>query len=173
MFKLSLFLSLLLPATHALANSPEAAPPPLEFGIDRPGMDYRSFNIAANPRLCQQACNTDHRCRAYTYVRPGVQGFSARCWLKHGVPAPVRNMNCSSGRAPRIEVGVDRPGMDFANFNLAVADPNLCRAACYRDVRCRAWTYVRPGVQGPTARCWLKHGIPFAGRSACCSSGIR
>lgn len=160
-------------APMAMAESPEAAPP-LEYGYDRPGMDYRNFNLGSpNPLLCRQACNGDARCKAYTYVRPGVQGPFARCWLKYGVPAAIPRSWCVSGRAPVPELGVDRPGMDFANFNLSAANPNLCRAACYNNWRCRAWTYVRPGVQGPFARCWLKHGIPLPARSFCCSSGIK
>ena len=160
------------PAAHSTEN-PTAAPP-LEYGWDRPGMDYRSFNLGSpSPLLCQQACNTDARCRAFTYVRPGIQGPLARCWLKHSVPARVWRGWSTSGLAPLPEVGVDRPGMDFLNFNLGLPDPNLCRAACYRNWRCRAWTFVRPGIQGPFARCWLKHSVPMATRSFCCSSGVR
>lgn len=171
MFKILLAIGLLA-SPMAMANDLAAAPP-LEYRIDRPGMDYRSFNIPASPLLCQRACNSDARCRAFTYVRPGIQGPTARCWLKHGVPPAVFRMWAVSGRAPIPEFGVDRPGSDFMNFNLPAADANLCRAACYRNWRCRAWTYVRPGVQGPTARCWLKHSVPLPARSFCCSSGVK
>ena len=168
MHKILMILSLLLSGPVVFAA------PPVEYGVDRPGMDYTSFNLArANPLACQTSCNIDYRCKAWTYVRPGVQGPTARCWLKHAVPAPVRSTCCSSGRAPQVEYGVDRPGMDFQNFNLSAPNPDLCRASCFRNGACRAWTYVRPGVQGPTARCWLKYGIPTAARSACCSSGLK
>src|SRR5262245_57609929 len=78
----------------ALAVSPQFAAESfaqgMEFGIDRPGLDYRSFDLPANdPALCQNACFGEAQCRAFTFVRPGVQGPSARCWLKNQVPNPV------------------------------------------------------------------------------------
>jgi hypothetical protein len=65
-------------------------------GIDRPGRDYRNFPVSSSDE-CQTACNAEGKCRAWTYVKPGVQGASARCWLKHSVPGPVRNTCCTSG----------------------------------------------------------------------------
>jgi hypothetical protein len=34
-----------------------------------------------------------------------------------------------------------------------------CEAACAEDNICSSWTYVRPGVQGPQGRCWLKNVV--------------
>ena len=63
----------------------------LETNTDRPGMDYSNFDLAsANPSLCEQACNSDPDCRAFTYVKPGFQGANARCWLKNGIPTATR-----------------------------------------------------------------------------------
>ena len=50
-----------------------------------------------------------------------------------------------------VGAGVDMPGGDYSNFDLASADPNLCQSACAGDQVCAAWTYVKPGVQGPKA----------------------
>ena len=70
----------------------------LEMNTDRPGMDYNSFDLAAaNPTLCEQACNADPNCRAFTYVKPGVQGANARCWLKNDIPAATPSDCCVSG----------------------------------------------------------------------------
>ena len=70
----------------------------LEYDTDRPGMDYNSFDLSsANPSLCEQACNADPNCRAFTYVKPGVQGTNARCWLKNGIPAAQPATCCDSG----------------------------------------------------------------------------
>jgi hypothetical protein len=128
---------------------------------------------------------------AFTYVNPGVQGPNARCWLKHAVPRSIPNACCTSGvKGPHwhgaaappppppvpiggYELNVDRPGWDIANFDLSQANPDLCRDACLRDGRCRAFTYVNPGVQGPSARCWLKGGVPNATPNNCCVSGVR
>lgn len=69
-----------------------------EENIDRPGMDYRNFDLASpDARLCQRECAAMRDCVAWTYVRPGVQGPRARCWLKSGAPAQVRNTNTISG----------------------------------------------------------------------------
>lgn len=72
-----------------------------------------------------------------------------------------------------MEEGVNLPGMDYRNFELPSADPDLCRRACVSEDRCRSYTYVKPGEQGPKARCWLKYGIPQPERNACCISGTR
>jgi len=48
-----------------------------------------------------------------------------------------------------------------------------CQQACNADVRCQAYTYVRAGVQGPQARCWLKSAVPPGRPDNCCVSGIK
>lgn len=60
----------------------------------------------------------------------------------------------------RIEPDVDRPGRDYLHFTLNTADPQRCLSRCTADSRCRAWTYVEPGVQSSKAVCWLKSSIP-------------
>jgi len=70
----------------------------IEYGVDRPGRDYRSFNLSTpNPALCKNQCAAEGQCVAWTYVNPGVQGAQARCWLKSSVPPPVQNNCCASG----------------------------------------------------------------------------
>jgi PAN domain len=69
-----------------------------EFGRDRAGSDYTSFvNPTAAASICQESCINDNRCNAYTYVRPGVQGASAICYLKTVAPASTPNSCCVSG----------------------------------------------------------------------------
>jgi len=71
-----------------------------------------------------------------------------------------------------FEPNIDRPGRDYANA--PSAGPKECSFTCQADGnRCRAWTYVRPGIQGPTGRCWLKDAFPVASRNGCCTSGVR
>ncbi len=43
----------------------------LEPDTDRPGADYKSFHTREGPRVCQEACADDPRCKAYTYIKPG------------------------------------------------------------------------------------------------------
>ena len=73
----------------------------------------------------------------------------------------------------QLEQNVDRPGSDFQNFALPAADPSLCERACRDSGACRAFTYVRPGGQGPNARCSLKNSVPQAVQNGCCISGVR
>jgi len=93
---------------EALTKTVVAPPPPpapefailegMEDGIDRPGSDYRSFDLAApDPALCQATCRDEQQCVAWTFVKPGVQGESARCWLKNPQPVQVANECCISG----------------------------------------------------------------------------
>jgi len=71
-----------------------------------------------------------------------------------------------------MERNINRPGQDFKNFELDIPDPKRCRQACMNEQRCVAWTYVNPGVQGPKAKCWLKHTVPAPRFEICCSSGV-
>lgn len=71
-----------------------------------------------------------------------------------------------------VELETDRRGRDYRGFTQAAPDIYACQAACAADPVCRAWTLVRPGLQGPAARCWLKFGIPQAARDTCCTSGV-
>ncbi len=69
-----------------------------EPNVDRPGSDYRDFDLRApDPQICGQACLGDKSCVAWTFVREGVQGPSPRCWLKNAVPAPQPSDCCTSG----------------------------------------------------------------------------
>jgi 1-phosphatidylinositol phosphodiesterase len=200
----------------------------LEVNVDRPGSDYRSFDLGTpSPEQCRDTCMVEPQCLAFTYVNPGVQGPSARCWLKNAAPAAQPNGCCISGvksappstaetyapppaqeappppppaapppptawratppppppaptlraeppREPHgMEVNIDRPGSDFANFDLPQARPHLCKEACMRDARCAAFTYVNPNVQGPNARCWLKNAVPNPVTNTCCMSGVK
>lgn len=78
-----------------------------------------------------------------------------------------------SAFAQTREFGYDRPGMDYTSFNLGSPRVVLCEWRCINDARCKAWTYVRPRIQGPTARCWLKYAVPPLVKNDCCDSGTK
>jgi hypothetical protein len=67
-------------------------------------------------------------------------------------------------------VDTDIPGSNIANFNADTA--NQCDDACRRDPGCLAWTWVRPGSQGPNGVCWLKNDTPTRRQDPCCISGV-
>lgn len=75
---------------------------------------------------------------------------------------------------PRFDMSdTDRPGNNYRNFDLPHPDPDLCLEACQKESRCKAFTYVKPGVQGRSARCWLKDSVPPEKPSDCCISGVK
>jgi hypothetical protein len=83
-----------------------------------------------------------------------------------GLPAEA----ATGGLGGNFEPGVDRPGSDYTSFDIGNS-AGRCQSACLKDARCRAWTFVKPGIQGPSARCWLKSAVPAAVKNACCTSG--
>jgi PAN domain-containing protein len=126
----------------------------LEQDTDRPGADYRRFDVATeDARICRDACAKEHTCAAYTLVRANVHGPSAYCTLKSHAPAPQRNNpKCVSGVKQEwpmspLETDTDRPGLDLSGQDSG--SPEACRAACAREAGCKAFTFVKPGVQGP------------------------
>jgi hypothetical protein len=80
-------------------------------------------------------------------------------------PAPVA--------AAGMEPDTDRMGADMYGFALVAADPAMCQTACNVNAQCMAWTYLKPGLRGPQAQCFLKNGVPAPTRNNCCVSGTR
>src|SRR5688572_3351373 len=70
-----------------------------EPGFDRPGAAYETFEQTSDfqsPVLCRDACESQPRCKSFTWVKPGVEGPKSFCRLKDDVPAPVENACCTS-----------------------------------------------------------------------------
>ena len=80
-------------------GAPPPRPPPdgkPEYSTNRPGADYRVFEIEKS-RRCQDECALDARCVAATHVRPNPPGQPKEmCHLKTAVPAPVRDFCCTT-----------------------------------------------------------------------------
>jgi hypothetical protein len=74
---------------------------------------------------------------------------------------------------PQLEQNTDRPGSDYSFFDVSNGGPMVCFNACMADGNCQAFTLVRPSVQAPEARCFLKHSVSPAVANACCVSGVR
>jgi hypothetical protein len=75
------------------------------------------------------------------------------------------------GRALGFETDTNRFGSDYRSLD--APDAQKCQAACAGEAQCKAWTWVKPGVQGPSAKCWLKNAVPVASKSNCCVSGVK
>lgn len=74
----------------------------------------------------------------------------------------------------RVQGATDMPGSDYKAFWMTQDRWELCEAACRSEAACQSFTYVRAGLQGPQARCWLKNAVPRAhSNQACCVSGVK
>ena len=151
-----------------------------EVGIDRPGGDILRTEMApltgggfgSLGDNCRLSCTRNGNCKAWTLVKAGVQGPKAVCYLKNVIPNKVANGCCTSGVPLKaFEVNVDRPGSDYNVVDIG-NDANLCKAACQADAKCVSWTWVKPGVQTPSARCYFKSREADAFTNTCCTSGI-
>ncbi len=79
----------------------------------------------------------------------------------------------TQGLYGEMEENSNRLGGDYSSFDLDGADPQLCQTACEKDAKCRAFTYVKPGWQGPAAKCWLKDvAVPIQVHE-CCTAGAK
>lgn len=87
----------------------------------------------------------------------------------------VPTASATQGLWGDLELDANRLGGDYQVVELPAADPELCRAACDDDAKCKAFTYVKPGLQGKTARCWLKGPVvpPARLNEGCCVSGVK
>ena len=160
-----------------------ALPAQAQSGYDRLGGDYLNFQIRnGDPAICAARCERDARCRAWSFSYPRTANAVATCWLKNKVPPRVEDKCCVSGvrgagvvepRKGPVEFSIDRFGGDYRNFDTA-SDPSgdACKAACEGENKCRAWTYVRPGYIGPSARCYLKDKLKPPRHKPCCISGV-
>ncbi len=92
----SLFVAVVgIPALLGLAHADQ-----VDSGINRPGGDYKNFEMEpsiAGYAPCESACTNATACKAWTFVQSGVQGPKAHCWLKNTIPPAVRDGCCVSG----------------------------------------------------------------------------
>ena len=102
----------------------------------------------------------------------GIQGRSGNFVDAIGLICAAKPAAFTAGPPKVVEPGIDRPGGDYQNFDLANASPDKCRTSCQMNGKCLAYTYVKPGVQGVKARCWLKTSIPAARPNDCCVSEV-
>lgn len=90
-----------------------------------------------------------------------------------GGPTPPPPPTPPSASQVTLEPNTDRMGSDYRRFELNTPDPQACRQACQQDPNCRAFTYVRPGLQAANAVCYLKNAVPGTRADSCCVSGVR
>lgn len=75
-----------------------------ELATDRPGNDLRAFELTAPlPDQCEQACNEDPQCLAWTFAWPGKRAGRAHCSLKSAASEKKADNCCISGLRTELE----------------------------------------------------------------------
>jgi hypothetical protein len=68
----------------------------MDYNYDRPGMDYKDYEITLAGDLpeaiCSSECSADEFCKAYAFVKS-----SSHCWLKNGIPDQMPLVGVISG----------------------------------------------------------------------------
>jgi hypothetical protein len=84
-------------------------------------------------------------------------------WPAWGQPADAESI--------ATEPDTNRPGNDIRME--AAGDFLACRTQCDGEPRCRAWTFVPPGVEGEPGQCWVKEMVAPAEQALGLVSGIK
>lgn len=71
-----------------------------------------------------------------------------------------------------FEYGIDFPGGQLVGKHTGIKSPQDCYTLCSRNKNCVAFTWVKPGVQGPTGVCWLKGSMSSRTKCDVCVSGV-
>lgn len=92
------------------------------------------------------------------------------------IAQPSAGDSAAAANTPRaitpFEVGRNRLGADLYR-RPGVGDAAACAAQCRSDGDCQSWVWVKPGVQGPAAVCYLKGAVPPAQDDPCCTTGLK
>jgi tetratricopeptide (TPR) repeat protein len=136
----------------------------------------KQSRVITSGKVCETGVNWP-RCGAFTYIVCQRQSGTIVTPPSHGSAGTQSDVqqvpSTHSARMGPQEPDTDRPGSDYRSFNLPSPEPGLCRAACEREAQCKAYTYVKPGHQASSARCWLKHSVPKQSPNKHCISGVK
>ena len=72
----------------------------------------------------------------------------------------IGSNNCSGSNfaVTQVYAGWNASGGDYTHVALSQPRASWCAYYCSQASRCKAFTYVPPGIQGSQAQCWLKDG---------------
>ncbi|MFT3694030.1 MAG: PAN domain-containing protein [Kofleriaceae bacterium] len=68
--------------------------------------------------------------------------------------------------------GRNLAGGDYFHTNVPDGQVSTCAYVCAKESRCKAFTFVPAGIQGPTAVCWMKDGTTANFADSRMTSGI-
>lgn len=160
-------------------NCGRAGQPPCDLTVRGP-LFRCDANLVGRNGVCMRPGSVDTQTAATggTSPAPAPAPVPAAALPPPPRPAPPPPPPAAAPPAPTqaagsLEIDTDRPGSDLHGFNVAQANPAMCQSSCTNDAQCVAWTYVKPGIQGPAPRCYLKNAVPASTRNACCVSGAK
>lgn len=126
--------------------------------------------ILGRPPVANFTGTTRNGITSTSYSRPVEWAF---CF-------PALGRGCPGDPAPPNDDDDPEDGSLLQNTNLPLNDIGslrgweMCRRICELTPECRAWTWVKPGVQGPGGVCWLKGSVPQTREpNPDCVSGIK
>ncbi|MDD1654278.1 MAG: PEGA domain-containing protein [Methanomicrobiales archaeon] len=130
---------------------------------DLRGGDYfHAESSIYDPGTCAQECLEDSRCIGSTYVKPGIQGQYAVCWLKDKAWTKQPNVNTVSFVKMTMQEldQTDLYGADDYRVDWPLdpkMTPQWCSDYCLSKEPCVAATFVKAGtIKGPNPICYLK-----------------
>jgi hypothetical protein len=146
---------------------------PRNDGVVQHVFCYRMAQLPDSQRLeyCRMGCNG-----TFTTVPGGSSASSGSPVTASGsAGSKVEATGTTPGAAPQyvMEQDTNRFGEDYKDLDLDAPEPALCAEACLKEAKCRAWTYVKPGVQADNAKCWLKDKAPPPSPDDNCISGVK
>ena len=102
--------------------------------------------------VCGEAvCGSDHqywRCQTQNNWQP----LGGSCGGTSEGGGAGGGYSITSGMADNLNY----PGGDISGYDSP--SPQMCQSDCQLNQECLAWTWVKPGYQGPSGKCWLKNG---------------
>lgn len=129
-----------------------------------------SYPLVCKNALCRQECRDDRDCvHGQMCLNEQIDGAIQHVcrnpeMLGLGFATPVIQENLNVVGNDIIGVDIPYTRADLVNY--------FCFRACSQTQGCLAYTIVRPGVQGPLARCWLKSSNAPQSTNSCCSTGF-
>jgi hypothetical protein len=108
----------------------------------------------------------------YRSISPSLKSASPDSTLPGAGPSAPRHTGSTAQMSER-EDGKDRRGGDYLCFDVRIDHIEDCETDCKADMKCAAWTYVKPAVISPNARCCMKSVVPAASDNTCCVSGTK
>lgn len=151
---------------------------------------YRGKTQAQKEALCSKVPDEIKEKADWFKIDYVSVGLTVKPWNnvlneKIRIPAATQDtFTCtppSGSAAPRyilvkkstVEPNTNRPGSDYRNFETSPSSYLPCKNICMSEYpKCKAWTYVEAGVQGPRAKCWLKDSVPASKSNSKCTSGV-